>query len=93
MVQHGRLWQSGEADCSPPSAEAVALNADPLCAGGAHETGSIMTIDVLEALRLRRQDHDFVPEAQLHRVAEGRHLVHERAENGEVCRMVLGPVL
>jgi hypothetical protein len=25
-----------------------------------------MTIDVLEALRLRRQDHYFAPEAQLH---------------------------
>ena len=51
-----------------------------------------MAIDILEALRLRRQDHDFVPEAQLHRVAEGRHLVHERAEDGKVCRMMLRPM-
>jgi hypothetical protein len=34
--------------------------------GGSHESGSLMTIDVLEALRLRRQDHYFAPEAQLH---------------------------
>jgi len=33
---------------------------------GSHESGSLMTIDVLEALRLRRQDHYFAPEAQLH---------------------------
>ena len=51
-----------------------------------------MTIDVFEALRFGGQDHYFVPQAQLHSVAEGGHLVHERAENGEMCRMMLRPL-
>jgi hypothetical protein len=56
-----------------------------------HQAGAVVAVDVFETLRVGREYRDLVPETQLHGIPERRHVMHERAEDGEVRRMVLCP--